>query len=212
MSDVSELVSRIRTEITATKEKYKQRQQEQIEAMQAKQRRLDRLEVVFDGLRDTLRPRLEALAKEFGEHVQVTPSITPGQRQATFRFKSPIATVCLKFTAGTDLDATQVVLRYDLEILPILMEFEHHAQIAFPLDQVDPKALANWLDDRIVQFVKTYLAIHENPYYLRDQMVDDPIAGVRFPKFVAAATRVRGKETYYFIGEESAAEFDKRNP
>ena len=41
-------------------------------------------------------------------------------------------------------------------------------------------------------------------------VVEDPIAQARFPKFAAAATRQRGANTFYFISEESAAEFDRK--
>lgn len=90
------------------------------------------------------------------------------------------------------------------------MEYERHAEIAFPLEQVDSEAIARWLDDRMVGFVKTYLSLHQNEYYLKDQMVDDPVARVRFPKLAAGATRQREGKTYYFVSEETAAEFDKQ--
>ena len=65
-------------------------------------------------------------------------------------------------------------------------------------------------DDRIVDFVKTYVALHENQYYLKDYLVDDPIAGVRFPKYAAAATLDVSGKTYYFISDETRAEFESR--
>ncbi len=63
------------------------------------------------------------------------------------------------------------------------------------------------MDDRLVDFVKTYLALHQNEYYLKDHMVEDPIAGIRFPKLAAAATLECDGKTYYFIGEETRREF-----
>jgi len=171
--------------------------------------RAERLEHTFDELREIWRPRLEALAKEFGDNIQATPTVESGRRQVTMKVKSPVATIRLTFTACANQDVTQFVLAYDLEILPILMQVERHAELALPLDAVDPQVIANWLDDRIVGFIKIYLAMHENEYYLRDQMVLDPVAQVRLPKFAAAATRQRGKDTLYFISEETAAEFDR---
>ena len=41
---------------------------------------------------------------------------------------------------------------------------------------IDETALGNWLDDRIVGFVQTYLSMHENQYYLKEHMVEDPVA------------------------------------
>ena len=71
-------------------------------------------------------------------------------------------------------------------------------------------SITKWLDDRIVGFAKTYLSLHENEHYLKGQMVDDPVAHVRFPKFAAGATCQRKGMTFYFISDETAAEFEKQ--
>jgi YHS domain-containing protein len=103
-----------------------------------------------------------------------------------------------------------LVLDYDLHIIPILMKFEPHARIEFPLESVDSQAVAKWLDDRILDFVRTYLSLHENEYYLKPQMVTDPIAGIEFPQSAAGATLERDGKAYYFISEETRGEFEKR--
>jgi len=210
MTDVSNLIQRIRDEFAASQQKLKGFQAQQVESHHARQKREEKLEQLFDQLAEVWRPRLEALAKEFGDQVKVTPTLQRGKRQASMEVKSPLASIRLQFSAAGNSDVTQLVLGYDLEILPILMEIERHAEISMPLDEVDPQAIGQWLDDRIVGFVKTYLSLHENEYYLKDQMVEDSIAGMRFPKFAAGATRQRGNETFYFISEETALEFDRK--
>jgi YHS domain-containing protein len=127
-----------------------------------------------------------------------------------FAFQSNLAKIELKFAASTDEDVRKLFLTYDLDILPILMRFDSHAEKEFPLDQVDLAATAEWIDDRIVSFVQTYLALHQNQLYLKDVMVSDPIAGVRFPKFAAATTLVHKGTTHYFIGEETLQAFRER--
>lgn len=211
MADISSLVQRIRGEFAASAEKVKQLQQQQTEQHQAREKREARLEEIFGQLADVWRPRLEALAKEFGDRLQVSPTVDRGRRQATFKVKSPVASIELGFTASGNSDVTELVLTYDLDVLPILMEFERHAEVSFPLDQVDPDRIGQWFDDRIVGFVKTYLALHSNQYYLKDQMVEDLIAHVSLPKFAAGATRERGGKTLYFVSEATAAEFDAQN-
>lgn len=50
----------------------------------------------------------------------------------------------------------------------------------------------------------------ENEIYLKEYMVEDPIAHVRFPSMAAGSTvEWRGK-TFYFIGEETRCEFEKQ--
>jgi YHS domain-containing protein len=210
MANVSNLQQRIRAEFAASQNKLKQFQEQQIEANVAREQRLEQLEQKFDQLREVWRPRLEALAEEFGERTEVKPTVTPGRRQAAFSFKSPLARIELRFSATADTDVRNLILSYDLDILPILMRFERHAEIECPLDQIDVDVIGQWFDDRIVEFVKTYLSLHENEYYLKGHMVEDPVASVRFPDFAAGATREADGKTYYFISEETAEEFDKQ--
>jgi YHS domain-containing protein len=210
MPDISNLLNRIDAEFSALNEKIKKTQVEQVEAHKGYQARLDVFSKAVEELRELWRPRLEALAKRFGERVKVTPRLTPSSREATFEFQSSLAQVWLKFTAYADRDVRNVVLEYDLEIIPVLMEFESHAEKSFPLQGIDKEAVAGWIDDRIIGFVRTYLALHENDYYLKDHMVEDPIAHVRFPKYAAAATLQQKGQTYYFISEETRQEFEKQ--
>jgi YHS domain-containing protein len=90
------------------------------------------------------------------------------------------------------------------------MKFDSHDEVEFPLDAVDEAALGKWLDDRIISFVKTYLSLHENQYYLKDHMVQDPIAKVRFPKYAAGAKLDAGGKTHYFIDETTLREFQQQ--
>jgi YHS domain-containing protein len=211
MSDISSLASRIDAEFSAVEEKVKKYQSEQEEAHKQRQQRLEQLSKLFDQLRDIWRPRLELLVKKFEGRVQATPRIVPSTREATFDFQSHLARVRLKLSAFTDRDIQKLILSYDLEIVPVLMSFKHHDEVEFPLDKVDKEAVATWFDDRIVDFVQTYFSMGENEIYLKDYMVEDPIAHVRFPKQAAATTLEWQGQKFYFIGEETRREFAKQN-
>jgi len=80
-----------------------------------------------------------------------------------------------------------------------------------PLDAVNKEAVAKWVEDCIVNFVHTYLSLHENHFYLKDHLVEDPITQVRFPKFAAGATCEWKGATYYFVDDVSRNEFMKKN-
>src|SRR5262249_36222300 len=149
----------------------------------------------------------ELLVKKFGDLVQATPRIVPSTREVTFEFQSKLARIRLKFSASTDRDVRKLTLSNDLEIVPVLLRFEPHAELEFPLDKVDKEAVAKWIDDRILEFVRTYLALGDNEVYLKEHMVEDPVAQVRFPNFAAGATLEWQGKTYYFIGEETRREF-----
>jgi len=210
MSNVESLISRLKAEFSAHDQKQTQARSAQVQEHKDRQKRLGQLESVFDQLRDVWRPRLEALASQFKDQVKLEPSVVPGRRRATFTFQSPLAHIALQFAASTDADVENLVLTYDLDILPIFTTFEKHSEIEFPIDRIDKEAMGKWLDDRIVDFVKVYLSLYENEFYLKDHMVEDPVARVKFPKFVAAATVQRKGQTYYFISDETRREFESK--
>jgi len=210
MSDVSALLGRIDAEFASMDQAIKNFQQEQVHAHQAREQRMEQFQKVCDKLTQVWKPRLEALAAKFGEKVQVKPTITPAQKSAKFSFKSPLADIALTFSASTDFDVRKLILDSDLHLLPILMKYEPHHRIEFPLDNADPAAVGKWLDDRIVDFVKTYVALHQNQYYLKGKTVTDPVSGTQFPKYAAAETLEHGGQTYHFIGSETRREFQKQ--
>ncbi len=210
MPDINSLASRIDAEFSALEEKVKRQQVEKAAEHQQRQRRLDLLAEVFDELSDTVRPRLELLVQKFGDRVQVTPRVVPSTREATFDFQSRMARVRLKFSATTNRDVDKVILSYDLEIIPVLMRYKTHDEIEFPLDGVNPETAAKWYDDRIVEFVQAYFAMGENEIYLKDQMVEDPVAHVRFPRVAAATSLDWQGQKLYFIDEDTRREFEKQ--
>jgi YHS domain-containing protein len=210
MPDISSFASRLDAEFSAVEEKFKKFQTEQVEEHKQRQKRMEQLGKVFEELREVWKPRLDFLVKKFGDQVQVTPRIVPSTREVTLNFQSRLARVRLKLGAFTDRDVRKVILSYDLEIIPILMRFKQHDEVEFPLEAVNKEAVAKWIDDRLVDFVQTYFSMGENEIYLKDQMVEDPIAHVRFPKMAAAATLEWKGQTFYFIGEETRREFEKQ--
>jgi len=210
MTATSNLTERIDAEFAAAAAKIKEFQNQEIQEHHERQRRLERFDQLLDELTELVRPRLETLAQRFGERIQVTPVVAPGRRGATFEVQSELAHIRLRFSATTNPDVTGVVFSYDLEILPMLMQFESHAEQEFPLDAVDRAALVQWLDDRIVSFVRTYLSLNENEYYLKRSMVEDPVIHVRFPKQAAGTTLEWKGKTYYFVGEETRQEFEQQ--
>lgn len=211
MAGLESLLKRIDAEFSGLDSRIKQAQAAHVHEHQARHQRLETFETLLTELTNVWRPRLEALVERFGDKVEVTPKISSSSREASLKFKSNLAQIRLCFSASTDQEVRNLVLDYNLEILPILMKFESHQRAEWPIDRIDRDAIAGWVDDRIVDFVKTYLSLHENEYYLKDHMVEDPVAHIRFPKFAAAATCEQGGATYYFVGIETCQEFKAKH-
>ena len=210
MTTDPELIKRIDAEFSAAEKRLNEFRAQQVQEYQDRQERLEQFERTVDELRSVWEPRLDALASKFGDRVDVHPTVGPGRRSATFEFRASLASFKLRLSVAPDAEVRKLIFTYDVDIVPILMKFDSHMELEQPLDAVNIVILAEWLDARIVDFVRMYLALHENHYYLQDHMVEDPVAKVRFPKFAAAATREHNGKTLYFIDESTLREFQKR--
>ena len=159
MFDIGILAKRINLEFSSAAERDKELLggQEQLTAQQ--QRRMEQLGKVFDELREVWKPRLELLVKEFGNRVQTSPHVVPSERDVTFTFQSSKAHVKLRFSALPDRDFQRLILGYLLEINPAVIHYKPYDQMEFPLNAIDKQAVGKWLDDRIMDFVHTYLSM-----------------------------------------------------
>ncbi|MGD9714556.1 MAG: hypothetical protein AB7V46_21225 [Thermomicrobiales bacterium] len=207
MDATTKLMDRIDAEFSAAQEHWNQLRTKHLEAYQDRRQRLEQFERAVDGLRDVWEPRLDVLAKKFGKDMDVHPTVEPARRGMKMNFESSLARITLRFGVAPDADIRNLVFTYDVEILPVLMSFNSHQELQVALDDVDEAKFGQWLDDRIVDFVHTYFALHENEYYLKDQLVEDPIAKVKFPKFAAGAKLEQNGRTLYFIDESTCREF-----
>jgi YHS domain-containing protein len=160
------------------------------------------------------REKLERLRERL--KFDVTPSQVQNERfysrSATLDVKTELAGVVkLSFSLTHDSDARNILLDYNLEIIPVFFRFNPHARLVMPLEQYDEAAVRQWLDDRIVEFANAYLELHATKQYQERVMVSDTVAGITFPRYYAAATLDHEGRTYYFISEETRREFAKRH-
>lgn len=103
-----------------------------------------------------------------------------------------------------------LTVRYDLSIFPVLMDFNRNTEEAFPLD-CDDDILGSWVDDRIIEFIDTYLRLETHPFYQKDNTVLDIICGMRIPSIAATSTVERHGRTFYFCSEHCKNAFIKEN-
>lgn len=211
MNEINVLIDRIEAEFREAQAQVQAFQAATVEEFEAREVRLEQFAKVCERLSEVWKPKLEAFAARLKQHAKLTPSITKTRRAATFEFQSPLARFDLTFAASTDDDVRKLVLDYNLNIVPVLMKYQRHQQFEIPLTEVDAVAVGQWLDDRIVEAVRTYLKLHQDANYLKGHLVRDPIANVEFPKYAAAATLEWKGSTYYFVGEQTRDLFIKQN-
>jgi YHS domain-containing protein len=211
MAEPTPLAQRIKAEFEARTQRQKTAEQDRAKESEQREKRLAQFSRTCDDLKAVWGPRFDEFAKQFGEKIKVTPTVTPSQREANVQFMTDLANVTLKLTVAPSPDATKLVLSYDLLIIPIYFDYERNARMETPLDKVDKAAVGKWIDDRLVSCVKAYLTIQDNEHYVKRALVEDPITKARFLKEDAKATFEHEGRTVYFSSPDSVQKYKDRH-
>ena len=214
MTNLDTLIRRIDQELATELKRQKAAWQEVVQANRERGPRLQRYDAVARRLIDLLKPRLDALIERFKAVVKVEPVVRQHTRAVNLTFAATVAKVTLRFEVFPDQDVNHIRLECTQEIIPVVVRYDKQSVLEFPLGGVQDDALVRWFDDRIVAFVKAYVALVRQDAALREQLkdefVEDPVARIRFPKYLASSTLERDGRTYYFVDEETRREFEKQ--
>ena len=173
--------------------------------------RKDRFEgIARHVLASVVYPRMQALSEEFDnsevaglDYVSLRCSCNFSHTQ---RFP---ATVKLGFSLLTGQDFGALDLHYSLSIFPIFMEFNGEDGRSFPLKTLNEEDVGGWVENKILEFLDTYLKLETHPTYQKENLVVDPVCGMKVPQAAAAKVEQEGK-TFYFCSEACKANYLKR--
>src|SRR5262249_9572068 len=144
--------------------------------------RLQRYETEAKHIIELVKPRLDAFIERFKAVVKAEPVVREHTRAVNLSFAATVAKVTLRFEGFPDQDVNHVRLECTQEIIPVVVRYDKHSVLEFPLGGVQDDAVVQWFDDRIVAFVKAYVALVRQDAVLqeqlKDQFVEDPVAGI----------------------------------
>lgn len=201
MGNVTTLEERIIEKLARHKNELAVKQQQLDQTMKDMLAQRERLSAVAQERVDVLlRPRLEHLVRQF-PNAEIEVLHTDEGYISTCKFAHTPqfpATVRLSI-ALLPTYSDQLTARYDLTILPGLMEYAQNAEKSFALG--DEASLAAWVEDRILAFLDDYLRLETHPLYQKDNLVVDVVCGMHISFVSAATTLERNGYTYYFCSE-----------
>ena len=214
MTDINALIYRIDQEIAEEVGRQKTGWAELVLANRERGLRLQRYETEAKHIIELVKPRLDAFIERFKAVVKAEPVVREHTRAVNLTFAATVANATLRFEVFPDRDANHIRLECTQEIIPVLVRYDRQAVLEFPLDGVRDDAVVQWFDDRILAFVKAYIALVRQDAalqeQLKDQFVEDPVARIRFPKYLASSTLERDGRIYYFVDEQTRLEFEKQ--
>jgi YHS domain-containing protein len=210
MSNLPEWEQKIQNQLAAAEQRKRAVQGHLQQRMTEAERRWQEFGALADRLVQTvIRPRMEKLVAYF-DNARFLPPEQAGryhcacQFQPTERFP---AKVKLELSVGTDGQAEHLMVRYELQILPVFFHFQGEGETVFPMDAVDENRLTAWVEERLVAFVDTYLRLADLEPYQRDNLVTDPVCGMLIQKPLAGAHVEHQGRTYYFCVEDCRKKF-----
>lgn len=116
------------------------------------------------------------------------------------------ARLCVSFTP--DPAVQNLGVDVEIAILPAPPDVPRGGRLEQWLEAADTKALEEFLDDQIIEFVRAYVALSEPDSPAQAQNVEvDPVCGMKVPKVDAAAKVKVGGRVYYFCVQGCADKF-----
>ena len=209
MNDLTELEQRIRQRLEAATARRDESRETLRRQMDEQERRTAEYCVVAQRLmKEAVHPRMISLASLFpNAHVRDDES-TPYRSICSFeRTPEYPASTKLSLDVSPDGAIENAVIGYSLEILPIFFQFEGRDQLIVPLDGFDEQAVASWLDAKLLSFTDSYLQLQVVEQYQEENMVVDPVCGMRINWADAATTAEYEGKTYFFCVEECRLKF-----
>jgi YHS domain-containing protein len=210
MDDLNELEAQIRQRVAAAQTRRQRAQQRVTHAMTEHDRRLNQFKAVAKRLlHKVIFPRLKVLEGLFSN-----ARLTLGGERTVHRCECAFdrtpeypATTKLSITVLPDDAIKSAVIHYKLEILPVYFEFDHEDEFVFSLDELKEQSVATWLDAKLLAFTDTYLKLQLVPQYQEENIVVDPVCGMRINKTAATASMEHDGKAYYFCVDECQQKF-----
>ncbi len=210
MNEMAEWQRKVERMLAAATDRRRQMQEYFQQQMKDAEQREQQFGPLAERLVQTiLRPRFEKLVSYFDNARLLQPAET-GRYYCVAEFRQTErlpATVRLELAISTDGLAENLLVLYSLKITPQLFPFTGESQIAFPIDHIDEARLATWVEERLVSCVDAYLRLEDLEPYQRENLVTDPVCGMRLHKTLAAGQEEFQGQTYFFCSEQCQRQF-----
>jgi YHS domain-containing protein len=209
MADLDDLERRIKEKLSLSDERQQLQQDHFRQHMAEAEARHARYTTVADRLvKDVIQPRVEKLKTLF-RNARMPEALNSRhtrccQFEHTARFP---ATATLALGVTRDGEISTVVVQCRIEILPTFFPVESADEITMPLGNVNENRVADWVESKILQFVDSYLRLETSDHYQQENIVTDPVCGMRINKAFAPAQMTHRSKTYYFCVAECHRRF-----
>ncbi len=158
---------------------------------------------------DIVRPRLEIVASYLSNSVmQDEPS--PNRSSCWFEFCQRFPTFAqLEFAIEHDVCFDKLIVHIRTRMTPVFVRFNEQDNLSFPLDTVDEEKVADWVEERLQEFLDTYLRIDAGGEGFAEETATDPVCGMQIVRSQAAGSDSYYGHPYFFCSEDCFGKFQE---
>jgi YHS domain-containing protein len=156
-----------------------------------------------------IRPRLEIVASFF-VNANVQQEEPPNRSSCWLEYcdRYP-ATVQVEFVIEHDVRFERLIVRTRTHVMPVFVRFSEQDNLPSLLDHVNEDQVADWVEERLLEFLDTYLRIECGGEEFEEQLAIDPICGMRIRRSAAAASDSFRGHPYYFCSVDCHHKFQQ---
>jgi len=101
-------------------------------------------------------------------------------------------------------------VRYEACLIPVFIRFQPHDKLTVRLSEIHPEQIAAWIEEQILEFLETYLHHDRGQDDLEQDILTDPVCGMRLQRpDVRAQAEYRG-HPYFFCSTECREKFESK--
>lgn len=158
-----------------------------------------------------IQPRLETLASYF-------PNASPTKDEPASRCSNWFG-YCERFPASTkvsfavehDVAFEKVAVCYEASMMPAFIKLNERDKLILPLDKLKDDVVADWVEERLLEFLQAYLQIDRGSEEFDEDAATDPVCGMRISRSQAVSSHDHNGHPYFFCSRECQESF-KRQP
>lgn len=142
--------------------------------------RRQRFEELAKGLNlNVIRPRLETVAGYFA-NARMKDEEPPHRSSCWLEYSERFpALTHVEFSVEHDARFEKLIVHTKTHMMPVFVRFSEQDNLPLPLDQVDEVQVADWVEERLLEFLDTYLRIDCGSEEFEEEPATDPICGMR---------------------------------
>lgn len=208
MNDLDGFAAKVAAELQAADHPSITPEQEADYMAHVEARKADYERQVVRLLEDVVRPRMQTLAGFFTNAASAR-KCEHGRCTWWFGYTNRFpASVKVEVSIEHDDRYENLHLGYEVSILPAYAKYERFDRYTIPFDRTDDTPLIDWLESRLIKFVRTYLTLANSDRDQTASFATDPVCGMRITRDTAAAQAQHAGHPYFFCSKSCCDSFE----